>query len=209
MNRYLLNDPIVFTKQQQSIMKKFLLSAAFLIAACMSAKAQLSVGIKGGINFSQINTNNFNESTRTGYQAGVFVRVGKAFYLQPELYLSSTGGNIIATDGSKASINFTNLSVPVLLGHTFGSKDLNFRVMAGPIYTYVLSQNESFSGNINGAIQDFGNYNKSTIGFQAGGGVDIGPITADLRYEGGLSSINSSFGQHQHLWALSVGFKFL
>jgi Outer membrane protein beta-barrel domain len=189
-------------------MKKFLLSAAFLIAVCMSAKAQFSVGIKGGINFSQINTNNFNESTRTGYQAGAFARFGNAWYLQPELYLSSTGGNIIATDGSKASINFTNLSVPALLGHSFGSKDLNFRLMAGPVYTYVLSKDESFSGIFNGAVQDFGHYNNSTIGFQAGGGVDIGPITADLRYEGGLSAISSSFGQHQHLWALSVGFKF-
>lgn len=191
-------------------MKKFLLSAAFLVAVCVSAKAQVSFGIKGGINFSQINTNNFTESTRTGYQAGVFARLGNAWYLQPELYLSSTGGNIITTDGGgKASINFTNLSVPALLGHSFGTKALNFRLMAGPIYTYVLSKNESLSGNFNQALYDFGNYNNSTIGFQAGGGVDVGPITADLRYEGGLSAISSTFGQHQHLWALSVGFKFL
>lgn len=190
-------------------MKKYLLSVALLIAVCVSARAQVSVGIKGGINFSQINTDNLNESTRTGYQAGVFARFGNAWYLQPELYLSSTGGKFSTSDDSfKAKVNFTNLSVPLLLGHSFGTKDLNFRLMAGPVYTYALSKSEDLSGNFNGAIADFGHYNNSTLGFQAGGGVDIGPITADLRYEGGLTKINPDFGQKQHLWALSVGFKF-
>jgi len=190
-------------------MKKYLLSVALLIAVCISAKAQFSLGIKGGVNFSKINTDNFNESTRTGYQAGVFGRFGSALYLQPEVYLSSTGGNFTTTDGNfKAKVNFTNLSVPLLLGHSFGSKDLNFRLMVGPVYTYALDKSESFSDNANAAIADFGNYKNSTIGFQAGGGVDIGPITADLRYEGGLTKINPDFGQRQNLWALSVGFKF-
>ena len=190
-------------------MKKYLLSVALLIAVCISAKAQFSLGIKGGVNFSKINTDNFNESTRTGYQAGVFARFGSALYLQPEVYLSSTGGNFTTTDGNfKAKVNFTNLSVPLLLGHSFGTKDLNFRLMVGPVYTYALNKSESFSDNANAAIADFGNYKNSTIGFQAGGGVDIGPITADLRYEGGLTKINPDFGQRQNLWALSVGFKF-
>lgn len=190
-------------------MKKLLLSAALLIAVCISAKAQVSLGIKGGVNFSKINTDNFNESTRTGYQAGVFARIGNAFYLQPEVYLSSTGGKFTTTDGNfHANVNFTNVSVPLLLGHSFGSKNLNFRLMAGPVYTYALSKDESFSDNANAAVADFGHYNNSTLGFQAGGGVDIGPITADLRYEGGLTKINPDFGQRQNLWALSVGFKF-
>jgi hypothetical protein len=47
------------------------------------------------------------------------------------------------------------------------------------------------------------------VGYQLGAGVDIGSITADLRYEGGLSDINSNYGQKQNIWALSVGFKIL
>ncbi|MGZ3764140.1 MAG: porin family protein [Mucilaginibacter sp.] len=190
-------------------MKKYLLSVALLIAVCISAKAQISLGIKGGVNFSKINADNLNESTRTGYQAGVFARFGSAFYIQPEAYLSSTGGKFVTSDNSfKANVNFTNLSVPLLLGHSFGEKNLNFRLMAGPVYTYNLNKSESFSDNTNAAIADFGHYKNSTIGFQAGGGVDIGPITADLRYEGGLTKVSDDFGQRQNLWALSVGFKF-
>lgn len=192
-------------------MKKYLLSAALLVAVCISAKAQFSLGIKGGVNFSKIDADNFRSSSVTGYQAGLFARIGSSFYLQPEVYLNSSGGDFDSnTNGTaySAHVKFTNLTVPLLLGHSFGSKNLNFRLMVGPEYTYVLNKNESFSDNFEAAFQDFGKYNNSTIGFQAGGGVDIGPITADLRYQGGLSKVNSNFGQTQKLWALSVGFKF-
>jgi hypothetical protein len=195
-------------------MKKYLLSAALLIAVSISAKAQFSVGVKGGVNFSKISTDNLKESTLTGYQAGLFARIGNSLYLQPELYLASKGGKFdfqtnnttVTTEGR---VRFTTLNVPLLLGKSFGAKDLNFRIMAGPIYSYALSKNQNFSDNVDGAYQDFGNYKKSTIGFQAGAGVDIGSITADLRYEGGLSKVNSNYGQRQNLWALSVGFKIL
>jgi hypothetical protein len=193
-------------------MKKYLLSVVLLIAVSISAKAQFSLGIKGGANLSKITTDNLKESTLTGYQAGLFARFGSDLYLQPELYLSGTGGKFTSSDNNtdySAKVRFTNLNVPVLVGKSFGSKDLNFRVMAGPIYTYILNKNESLSSNASGAITDFGNYKNSTLGYQAGAGVDIGAITADLRYEGGLTKVNQNLGQRQNLWALSVGFKIL
>ncbi len=191
-------------------MKKILLSAAIVIAACIGVNAQASLGIKGGVNFSKINTDNLNSSTRTGYQAGLFARFGSALYLQPELYVSSTGGEFHSSNNNNnvsvsGNVKFTNLNVPLLVGHSFGEKNLNFRIMAGPVYTAVLSKN--FSQSLENAYNDFGHYKSSTLGFQAGAGVDIGAITADLRYEGGLTKINSDFGQRQNLWALSVGFK--
>jgi len=81
--------------------------------------------------------------------------------------------------------------------------------MAGPIYTSVLNRDESVSQNFSAAYNDFGHYRSSTLGYQAGFGVDIGSITADLRYEGNLTDINPDFGQRQNLWALSIGFKIL
>jgi hypothetical protein len=192
-------------------MKKLLLSAALLIAVCLGAKAQVSLGIKGGVNFSKIDADNLHSSSVTGYQAGLFARFGNTFYLQPELYLNSTGGDFDSNNNGiayNAHVKFTNLTVPLLLGHSFGSKNLNLRIMVGPEYTYMLNKSESFSNNFEAAFQDFGKYNNSTLGYQAGAGVDIGPITADLRYQGGLNKVNSNFGQTQNLWALSVGFKF-
>jgi len=188
-------------------MKKYLLSAAMLVALSISAKAQFSLGIKGGVNYSTIDADNVKSSSVAGYQAGAFARIGGGIYLQPEVYLSSSGGKFTSNDNTfSAKVKFTNLNVPVLVGAKFGPKNLNFRVMAGPIYTSVLSNN--FSNTVNSAVNDFGQYKKSTLGYQAGAGVDLGPITADLRYEGGLTDLNSDFGERQHLWALSVGFKF-
>lgn len=195
-------------------MKKILLSIAFLVAVCISAKAQFALGVKGGVNFSEIDTRNFSESTTAGYEAGLFARIGGGIYLQPELYLASKGGkfdfgNNGNSDYGSGSVRFTTLNVPLLLGERFGGQDFNFRVMAGPVYTYNLSTSENFQQNFNSAYQDFGKYNNSTLGLQVGAGVDIGAITADLRYEGGLSRINPNYGQRQNLWALSIGFKIL
>lgn len=191
------------------IMKKLLLIAALLIAVSIGAKAQVSLGIKGGVNFSKISTDNVKESTLTGYQAGLFARIGNTWYLQPELYLSGTGGKFESSDNNTAfngKVRFTNLNVPLLIGRSFGQKDLNFRVMGGPIYTYQLDNSVSLGSNLSGAAN---NFNKSNIGYQVGAGVDIGSITADLRYEGGLTKVNDSFAKRQNLWALSVGFKIL
>jgi hypothetical protein len=191
-------------------MKKFLLSVALLVAVCISAKAQFNLGIKGGVNFSNIDADNFHNSSVTGYQAGLFARIGGALYLQPEAYISSTGGNFNSYNNNtdyNGHVRFTNLDVPVLLGLRFGPKNLNLRVMAGPVYNYILSKNETFSANINSAFTDFGHYNNSTLGYQAGVGIDLGALTIDGRYQGGLSKWNSSFGQTPNIWMLGVGFK--
>lgn len=192
-------------------MKKYVLSAILLVAVSISTKAQFSLGIKGGVNYSKISTDNVNSTSVAGYQAGLFARFGGGFYVQPELYLSSKGGKFDSNaNGTNYSgnVKFTTLNVPLLLGGSFGQKNLNFRVMAGPIYSYLMDKKENFSANFAGAYADFGNYRNSTLGYQAGAGVDIGPITTDLRYEGNLTKVNDNYGQRQNLWALSVGFKF-
>ncbi len=190
-------------------MKKYILSIALLIASVAASKAQTTLGIKGGINFSKINTDNIKESSVTGYQAGLFARLGNTLYLQPEVYLGSRGGKFEgSSSGNSASasgkVTFTTLNVPLLLGTKLVSAGpISVRAMAGPIYSYNLSENN----NVSSAIQDFGKYKNSTLGYQVGAGVDIGNITADLRYEGGLTKINENYGQRANLWALSVGFK--
>jgi hypothetical protein len=192
-------------------MKKYLLSAALLVALSISAKAQLSLGIKGGVNYSTINSDNFKNSSVAGYQVGLFARIGGSIYLQPEAYISSSGGEITSADNLyNGKVTFTNLNIPVLIGFKFGQQSLNFRVMAGPTYNSVLSKNESISTGFSNAYNNFGNaYKNNLLGYQAGFGVDLGAITADLRYQGGFSNVNDTYNQRQNLWALSVGFKIL
>ncbi|WP_096356412.1 porin family protein [Mucilaginibacter gotjawali] len=166
-------------------MKKILLSTAFLVTVCISAKAQFSLGIKGGVNFSSISANDVSSSTVTGYQAGAFARIGKSWYLQPELYVNGTGGQFSSASGT-GKVTFTNINFPLLLGKSFGTTDLNFRLLAGPVLVGVMSKNESFSDGFNATFKDFSFYKPHNYGYQVGAGVDFGSITADLRYQGVL-----------------------
>jgi len=192
-------------------MKKYLLSVALLVAVSISAKAQFDLGIKGGVNYSTINSDNVRSSSVAGYQVGAFARIGGGVYLQPEVYLSSSGGEFNSpNDVYNGKVKFTNLNVPVLVGFRFGPQNLNFRVMAGPEYISVLNQNQNLSNNFNAAYNNFGNsYKNNMLGYQAGFGVDLGAITADLRYQGDFDHFNDTYNQRQNLWALSIGFKIL
>ncbi|WP_448702503.1 porin family protein [Mucilaginibacter sp. AW1-3] len=195
-------------------MKKYVLSIAAILLLSIGARAQFTLGLKGGLNVSKINTDNVAESTVTGYQFGAFARIGTSWYLQPEMYIGSKGGQFNfdtegTNTGGSAKVRFTSLDVPVLLGKSFGAKSFNLRIMAGPIYSYILNTDQSFSDNLSNAYKDLGNYNNSTLGYQAGAGIDLGNISFDTRYEGGLTQINEKYGQRQNLWHFSLGFKIL
>lgn len=193
-------------------MKRIALSGLLLLAS-VTTFAQFTLGLKTGINLATLKGDVGDESNRLGYQAGAWARVGGAgFYVQPEVYLGSKGGEFgsINQDGTtyegEGKVNFTTLDIPVLLGNKFGFDKLNFRIMAGPVISFVLdkSAKENFE-----VATNFNNYKDQTIGLQTGAGVDLGNISVDLRYEKGLSNINKSgqYDQKQNLWHLSLGYK--
>ena len=201
-------------------MKKTLLIATLLVIGSTAAMAQLpsfSLGIKGGVNYSQLKNKSdvTNQNSILGYQFGVWSRLGGAgVYLQPEVYLGSKGGEnpiVVQTDGTEAQVKgkvkFTTLDVPVLLGTKFGPSKLNVRLMAGPVVSFLVNKNTTAEG----AYQSIRDYKNQALGLQAGGGVDVGNLSVDLRYEAGLSNISKSdnYDQKQNLFHLSLGFKLL
>ncbi|WP_207421780.1 porin family protein [Desertivirga brevis] len=195
-------------------MKKHLLAAITLLIS-LSASAQLpkiNFGVKGGVNVSKLQADWAKEDNRLGYQAGVWARIGAVgFYVQPEAYLGSKGGELRANENDNnvsgdAKIKFTTLDVPILVGNKIGVDKLNFRYMAGPIFSFLLSKDTR--SNFETAV-NFRDYKNQTIGAQAGVGVDLGNVTVDLRYEKGLTNINKSgqYDQKQNLWHISLGYK--
>ncbi|MEO6522584.1 MAG: porin family protein [Mucilaginibacter sp.] len=195
-------------------MKKYLFSLAALVLISASVKAQFTLGIKGGVNVSKLNTDNYTQSSVAGYLVGAFARFGKSLYLQPEMYVGSKGGQFNyetngSTVGGDAKVKFTTLDVPVLIGESFGASHFNIRAMVGPVYSYILDRNASFSDNLSSAYKDLGDYNHSSLGYQAGLGVDLGNIALDARYEGGLTTLNKKYGDRPHLFNFTIGFKIL
>ena len=204
-------------------MKKIILISCIVIAASVTAMAQLpnfAFGIKGGSNFSKLKTvdNLTDENSIVGYHVGIFTRLGAAgLYLQPELYLGSKGNNFIKIKDTRGNevqasgkVRFTTLDLPLLIGTKIGPSKLNLRLMAGPVASFVINENTTFDSAYR-SISDFGNYKKQNWAYQAGAGVDVGNLTVDLRYEGGLSNVSRSneYNQKQNLVHLSLGIKLL
>ncbi len=199
-------------------MKKLFIAGCLLLITGTSAYAQkLSFGIKGGVNYSSLKTkeNLTDEKNIMGYQAGIFARAGATgIYFQPELYLGTKGTEytMIQTTAEtveeKAEVKFTTIDLPLLLGTKIGPDKLNIRFMTGPVISFKIDDKTSFPAKYN-QVTDFGNYKNQAIGIQAGGGVDLGNLTLDLRYEAGLSNISESekYNQKQNLFHLSLGFK--
>ena len=196
-------------------MKKSILLSCMLLAA-VTTFAQLpsfNLGLKTGANMASLKGDVGDESNRLGYQAGVWARVGGAgFYVQPEVYLGSKGSEFgsIQQDGTtyegNAKVNFTTLDIPVLIGNKFGFDKLNFRIMAGPVISFLLNKDSKENYDV---ATDFDNYKNQTIGLQTGGGVDLGNLSLDLRYEKGLTNIDKSgkYDQKQNLWHLGLGYR--
>jgi hypothetical protein len=170
------------------------------------------LGLKTGVNLASLKGDVDSESNRLGYQAGAWARIGGGLYLQPEVYIGSKGGkfgsfnqNGTAYNGD-ASVNFTTLDIPVLLGEKFGFDKLNFRLMSGPIISFVLNQDAKENYTV---ATNFKDYKNQTIGLQSGAGLDFGNLSFDLRYEKGLTNISNSgqYDQKQNLWHLSLGYR--
>lgn len=203
-------------------MKKIILITCVMVSSGIAAMAQLpnfTFGIKGGANFSKLKTKEdlTDENSIAGYHIGVFTRLGAAgIFVQPELYLGSKGNDFVQvktasnTTTAKGKVRFTTLDLPLLLGTKIGPSKLNVRLMAGPVVSFVVNENTTFDSAYQN-IKDFNNYKKQNWAYQAGAGVDLGNLTLDARYEGGLSNVSRSdeYNQKQNLFHLSLGIKLL
>lgn len=197
-------------------MKRIFLSIAVFVASLGFSEAQLlptfQFGLKGGLNFSKLMEDGrlLNSGTRTGYQAGIYARVGAAgIHFQPELYV--TGKSSEATfenEGGEvtANVTFTSLDLPLLVGTRIGVGPIGFRAQAGPVVSFLLDK------GIGSALSDVvspSTYRNQAIGLTGGIGADIFKLRVDLRYEHGLSNLSKdgSEAQKLRLWTFGVGYR--
>lgn len=167
-------------------MKKVIMLMA-LLATSVAAKAQLSAGVKAGLSTANVEIQKVRNDpwqytkaeNVTGYHAGAFARLQVAgFFVQPEAMLTSTGGKIEVSGTDNLGVRvedfkFNRLDIPVMVGYNFFDV---VRVQAGPVSSTLLSARQEG--------QDIKQYmRQADWGFQAGVGLDVGSITADVRYE--------------------------
>lgn len=180
------------------------------------SQAQLSIGLKGGLNFSKLDLNSSvasNYDNRTGYHAGLFtlVKVGP-IGIQPEVIFSKQGSTYtINTDNYQA--NFDYINVPIILKFYL---PLKLNLQAGPQFGF-LSSHELI--NTATSVKDpksaadlFSKTSDVAIAVGAGWDLPFG-LTVDFRYNIGLSDIEIQPSTTQPVTfknkviQLSVGYK--
>lgn len=175
-------------------MKKVILMMVLAFGLSQTTNAQINFGIKGGINYNsnsikEVQTDVFDGAkSKTGYHAGIWLRfkipvIG--LYLRPELVYTSLENEVLyKTSGNTTSYNFQKIDIPVLLGTKFLSIG---NVYIGPSFQYILDSDFSFSDIPNVKADGF------TVGLQFGGGIELGKLGIDVRWERAFSGIESSF----------------
>lgn len=169
--------------------KVFVALIAVLLAAPAAGYAQLpSIGIKGGLNLANTGGADAGDPDyKAGLNIGAFVSVpaGTILSLQPEAFFSQKGSK----DGDD-KINLNYLEVPVLLklDPSLPGSFVRPVFFAGPSVGILLSAKDH-GGN------DFKEHMKSAdFGLTIGGGVEMGKLSLDARYNLGLSGIIKEAG---------------
>ncbi len=170
-------------------MKKIYIVLLLLVLGAGTANAQLSFGVKGGLNFgtfSSLPDGVDNDGSRIGIVLGAYTRfkipvVG--LFVQPELIFSQKGGKQTA-GGITATTSVNNIDIPILVGGSLGP----VRLAIGPVFGFPIGAKSEVAGI---SVDILENVNSPLAGLQIGAGISI-PGTKlgfDLRYELGLTKI--------------------
>lgn len=203
-------------------MKK-LMMLAVVFSACRVYAQEFDLGVKAGVNYSQsvildvvnntgIDMDDLEAEKGSALVFGGFARAtfGK-FIIQPELLFSENKALVSLSDVNVEelgitdflSINVDKVDIPLI----FGYKAFNvIRLTAGPVFSHV-------SVDENDALFQ---WDKMTLGYQAGIGFDISKLTFDARYEGNLNKyseiIKTDVGDiavdtRKSLFQFTIGYK--
>lgn len=183
------------------------LAAVLLFLAPLAARAQASVGVKGGLSFATLDNKLPDWSSRTGFAAGLsFDFQSGAIGLQPEALYVQKGVGFDGTPSASSHVpRLSFIEVPVLLKLMLPEGQVRPMVYAGPSVSFRVSC--SYQGF------DCTPYtSKTDYGVVLGGGVRFGGtqgFTVEGRYEWGLKDINdpgAGVQQRTRTFLLLIGF---
>lgn len=180
-------------------MKKTFIIAGALLAMSFSAQAQLAkFGIKGGLNYANINGSDIQTDAITSYHVGLVaeLKLTDRFSVQPELLYSTQGATY-----KNAITEFKNelgyLAIPVL-AKVYLNKTISLEV--GPQASFLLSEKNDLD------LKD-----SNTFDFSVNAGLGV-KITENFflqgRYNLGLTDVSKDAETKNSVVQVSAGFFF-
>ncbi|MBO0951346.1 outer membrane beta-barrel protein [Fibrella forsythiae] len=221
-------------------MKNILFGLAIAVLPSLTYAQGFQIGIKGGVNLSKLTfgpfvnagtnsngspnvdvngqtlRNSISDSfqSKTGTSFGVYTRFGKNLFIQPELMYTTLEGQFdVVRNGVTENVTIKNTSfdVPVLLGLKGGP----LRFMVGPMASFRIDNNAGLSDALkqytSSSLNDA--WSKAYYSYQIGGGIDLGSLGLDVRYQGNLSDVaqvntsGGSFSQRAKSWQITLAYK--
>lgn len=170
----------------------------FIMAFQVDAQSVRRVGVKGGLNVSNLFIDNVNdENARIGYHAGLYGQVfsSEAFALQLELLYSTKGSMEQYTSGSlnqEIKYNLSYIDLPVLGVFKLGRQA---EIHIGGYASYLLNVNVSYEGDVASGSDDIDKDNLKSYdyGLTGGFGFNFGKsVQVGARYNYGLVKIADS-----------------
>lgn len=192
--------PVPGQPETVEVRLRILFAAALVVAAPCVVAAQVTINPKVGISLSDMKdaTDGVDTKGRLGYQLGVDLRLGSAFFLQPGVHYQQTGLEIGGT-----AMDVRSVHVPVLFGLRLGAGVAGVRIVGGPAATFIRSVNDDPGG----VRQDL--LRERRIGGMLGAGVDVMGLSVDLTGEMGLDNFyRTGSDQKLRTFRLSGGFRF-
>jgi hypothetical protein len=187
-------------------MKKLsFLAVAMFFAITAYSQTEVSIGVKAGPNFANIDTDaslGANYKNRAGFHGGAFAlfKFGN-IGIQPELLLSQQGSKV-TFNAQDFDANYTYFNIPVIL-KLYTVAGINIQV--GPQFGFLASQKNELLESVN--LED--DAKKSDLSLALGLGWDLPlRLSVDARYNLGLSDNSSSPAEVKNqVWQVSVGYK--
>lgn len=185
-------------------MKKFLLLFIITgIVATVSAQDHFAVGLKAGFNSTKLNLSDIptgdqiKSEAKSGFLFGAYARlklIGNLSF-QPELYYAKKQTQV-TEGGFSSNADIKTWDVP-LLAHlqVLDLKVASIYGVAGPVASFITKSD----------LQDLKNANWT---FQAGVGAQVWKLSADVRYEWGMTDISKAdIGAKTNVLTFTIGYK--
>lgn len=182
-------------------MKKItLVIAVFLISGSLFAQFHFGPQIGYSASKLSLNTSDITSSLKSNFLAGLFVRMGKKIYVQPEVNWMTSGSvfkypevNLGGSDLSpfEQDIKLSSINIPVSLGWRIINLEIvNIRIFAGINANIVLNKTINNSQDISDVDEDLfkpitdADIKDLAWNYQAGLGVDVLMFAIDVKYVG-------------------------
>ncbi|MEN7546793.1 porin family protein [Rapidithrix thailandica] len=180
--------------------KKLVLLSFFCWGLCLSGMAQVTFGLKGGINASKLDIDGKLAEHQLGLNLGMFVNIQRSylFSIQPEFnyktIASKNQRTLLSQPGKVATVktNLQYINIPLLAKLSLGDRGIVVHLYGGPGLDFLLKGTEKVS-NEREEVTD--HFKSANFLLTAGVGLEVDNIIIDFRYEKGLTDITKSGGE--------------